>query len=276
MLTVKAKKILPDLYPKSWEKQLFKQKCDILEFDNIGHFKQYLKKIELNKNGSANRQTVPFATALEELLQGVPVISAKKFSTIKQEVKSILHKRGLISENIYEGYEYDIAGEVIDIAKYIAEDPECMLKPKYKYKSYFYEMFISAAYLANVSDTVIKNNIAKILATVQLLEQEHIYIKITIVAASQNVTSVGDTTLMVAIPLFSHKDEKTIDTMSSIINERFFRTFIFGIREDKYKKNLSSGYGKTIDLKETIRLNSVDVEKIAQDILDKVITPGTR
>jgi len=277
MITKRKTRVLSDLYPAVWEQQ-FKdtgQQIDVIEFNNIQHFKQALKKVKLNKDGSADQQGVPFKDALKDLIVGKSVINKKQFTTIKDEVKSVLHKRGLISENVYEGYKYDIEGHFIDIAEYIAGNPECMLKPKIAYKNFFYELFISAAYLSNVSDSTVKKNVAKILATIQLLEKEHIYIKVTIVAASSD-TIEGENGLVVAIPLFSHKEEKTIETMSSIINERFFRTFIFGLREDKYGEKLSGGYGRTIDLKETIILHDVNVEKIAENILNKVITPGVR
>ena len=273
----KVTKLLSDLYPKPWNQQLKStgQEVDVLEFNNLQHFKQYLKQIKLNPGGSANRQDVPFKEALDDLVKGKAVMSSSNYATIKNEVKSVLHKRGLISENVYEGYQYDIEGDFIDIAEYISGNPECMLKPKMSYKNYFYELFISAAYLGGVSDETIKQNVAKILATIQLLEKEHIYIKVTIVAASRD-TVEGKKTLVVSIPLFSHKEEKTIESMSSIINERFFRTFIFGIREDMYGEDLFHGYGRTIDLKEAIMLRNVDVETLAQTIIDKVVTPGTR
>lgn len=272
-----VKPILSDLYPHKWREQLKRtgQEVDILEFNNIQHFKEYLKTVKLNPGGSANQQSVPFAKALDDLVAGKAVMNSKKYTIIKDQVRSVLQKRGLISENVYEGYQYDVEGEMVDIAEYVAGNPECMLKPKVKYKNFFYELFISAAYLGGVSDQTIKDNVAKILATIQLLEQEHIYIKVTIVAASQD-TVYGKRTLVVAIPLFSHKDEKTIESMSSIINERFFRTFVFGIREDMYGKDLYDGYGRTIDLEDAIRLNNVNVETLATTILDKVITPGTR
>ena len=271
------KSFLSDLYPKAWNKQLENtgQAIDVLEFDNLQHFKMYLKDVKLNPGGSANTNSVPFKEALADLVQGKAVMSTASYDTIKAEVKSVLHKRGLITENVYEGYQYDVEGDFIDIAEYISGNPECMLRPKMSYKNYFYELFISAAYLGGVSDETIKKNVAKILATIQLLEKEHIYIKVTIVAASQD-TVEGERTLVVSIPLFSHKEEKTIETMSSIINERFFRTFIFGIREDMYGKDLYSGYGVTINLENAIKLSDVNVETLAQDILDKVITPGTR
>ncbi len=270
----KVKPILSDIYPHKWIKQLknTKQEIDILEFNNIQHFKTYLQQIKLNPHGSANKQPVPFDTALKELIRGKAVINKSNYNTIKNEVKSVLQKKGLISENIYEGYEYDIEGDVIDIGEYLTGNPSCMLRPKIKYKNFFYELFISAAYLGGVSEELIKENVSKILATIQLLEKEHIYIKVTIVAASSD-TVEGKKTLVVAIPLFSHKDEKTIEEMSSIINERFFRTFIFGIREDMYGENLYDGYGRTIPLKDTIKLDNVNVKVLAETILNKVVTP---
>lgn len=273
----KIKSLLSDLYPRPWNEQLKStgQEVDVLEFDNIQHFKHYLKSIKLNSGGSANNQPVKFKPALDDLLKGKAVLSSGEYTSIKDEVKSVLHKRGLISENVYEGYQYDIEGDYIDIAEFLTGNPKCMLKPKVSYKNYFYELFISAAYLGGVPDSTIRRNVARILATIQLLEEEHIYIKVTIVAASSD-TVEGKRTLVVAIPLFSHKESKTIDGMSSIINERFFRTFIFGIREDMYGDDLYSGYGQTIDLKEAIKLYDVDVATLAKTIIDKVVTPGTR
>jgi len=271
------KPILSDLYPLSWRKQLKDtgQQVDIMEFNNIQHFKQHLAQLKLNDKGAADNQKVKFKPALDELIAGVPVINPGNFKTIKDQVRTVLQKKGLISENIYEGYQYDVEGDIVDIAKYVSGDPECMLKPKVKYKGFFYELFISGAYLSGVADKTVADNVSKILATIQLLEQERIYIKVTIVTASTDVVR-GKVTQVVAVPLFSHKDEKTIESMSSILNERFFRTFIFGIKEDSYGKTLDSGYGRTINLNDAVRLNNVNVEKLATSILDKVITPGTR
>ena len=84
----KTAKILSDLYPKSWMQQLkdTEQQIDILEFNNLTHFKQYLKGVKLNENGSANQQDVPFAEALQDLVQGKSVLNSKKFDIIKNEV----------------------------------------------------------------------------------------------------------------------------------------------------------------------------------------------
>lgn len=268
--------ILRDIYPSSWLKQIKERsddEIDVVEFRNLQHFKTYIKEMKSNPNGSSHKQPVSYDTAISDLVKGVPVINTAEFPTIKDEVRRVLHKRGLLSEDVYEGFKYDIQGDIIDIAKYVSGDPECMLVPKKSYKNFFYELYISAAFLSDVNLKDVAKNTAKILATIQLLEEENIFIKVTLVTISSDVVT-DKKTHVVLLPLFSHRDVKTIETMSSVLNDRFFRTYIFGMKEAQYGKDLDSGYGRTIYLDDAIKVHNIDVCEIASEILDKVVTTG--
>ena len=273
---MKAKtKVLNDIYPKEWL-DCINQDLDVIEFRNLNHFKSYIKDLKPMSHGASDssNRTMPLATAIDNIRRNVPRIESKEYQIIYDQVRSTLIRRGLISETIYEGIEYDIEGDNIDIARYIEQNPECCIKPKKAYDSYFYELYISMAYLSGVRDRDVLEGLSKILATIQLLEQEHIYIKVTVVTCSQRVTR--GTTQMVLIPLWSYKDYKSIEEMSAVLNEGLFRNVIFAIRENTYGDKLSSGYGSTIDLPKTIPAWNVDVETIASEILDKTIQKGTR
>ena len=276
----KSQSVIRDIYPKSWVKQIRDRSSDdidVLEFRNLQHFKTYVKEMEANPNGASHGQPVKFDTAVDELVKGVPVIDVKGFPDVKDEVRRVLHKRGLLSEDVYEGYKYDIEGDIIDIARYLEGNPECALVPKKSYKNFFYELYISAAFLAGVNLKEVAANTAKILATIQLLEEENIFIKVTLVTISSRVASGPkdkDITNVILLPLFSHRDVKTIETMSSVLNDRFFRIYTFGIKENMYKGKLHGSYGSTIYLDEAIKVHEIDVCEIASSILDKVVVEG--
>ena len=277
-MIVNRKNLIEDIYPKSWIEDIrnrSSQEFDVLQFRNLQHFKHYVKEMKPNKEGASHKRPTSFQDALSDLMKGVPVFDTSTYPNVYDEVRSVLHRKGLVSDEVYEDYEYDTEGEIIDIAKYIEGNPECMLRPKHAYTNYFYELYISMAHLAGVGDSEMMEGLARILATVQLLEKQHIYIKITVVTCSSDVVQ-GERTQLVLLPLYSHKDEKTIEEMSSVLNDRFFRIFTFGIKEDMYKEKLYKGYGVTIDLSDTIIPHHIDVVVLAQNILDKTIVPGSR
>lgn len=276
-MVVIKKSVLSDELPKEWIHQVKNgQKLDVVEFRNLQNFKAYMKNEVVPKpNGAASKRPIPYEKALDDLVKGIPVMATKGYDLIKQEVQSVLYKRGLLSETVYEGYEYDVEGDIVDIAKYLEGNPECMLKPKKAYDNHFYELYVSMAYLSDVRDKDVMKGLAQLLATVQLLEKEHIYIKITVVACSSDLI-YGKNTQIILLPLFSYKDEKTIEEMASVLNDRFFRTYCFAIKEHIYKDELYDGYGVTIDLAKTIIPHKVDVVKLAEEIIAKTITPGRR
>ena len=260
-----------DIHPKAWATVLNTNKLDNAEFRNLQHFKNYCSSITQKKD---NMCDVSYAEALNDLLKGKAVLKPNEYESIRNLVRTNLLKRGLISEEVYESYKYDIEGVAFDVSKIIAEDPQCFLAPSYSYTSYFYELYINVSYAGSVSDSHIREQMCKILATIEELEREHIYIKVTLVDCSGAVDNERD--LLTVLPLFDYREEKTIGTMSSVLNERLLRKFMFAMSEDIYGNSLSSGYGRPIELPQTIRpieLNEVD---LFTSIYDAVIVPGTR
>lgn len=264
---------LLDIYPKSWNKTLEPSKTTVFQYRNILHFKHHVKTLTQKDNDKCG---ITYEKALKELLLDTPTMTEGNYQIIKNKVKNNLLKRGLISDTVYESYHYAVEGDIWDVAKVIAEDPECCLVPTKKYTSYFYELYISVSYPWNIKDSTIVENMAKILATVELLEQEHIYCKITLVMPNSNVSNKGKPHNLILIPVFSHRDPKTIATMSAILNERLLRKFLFAVYEDTYKENLDSRYGLATKFPYTIIPVDLDECDLCSNILSQVITQGER
>ena len=262
---------LLDIHP-NWENSINLDNTDVYQYRNLQHFKHHVQQLTQKEDTKCG---ISYAEALKGLLRNTSTMTQGNYEIIKNRVKENLHKRGLISDTIYKSYKYDVQGDIIDVAKVIAQDPMCCLVPNKTYTNYFYELYISVSYPWNVTNETVTENMAKILATVQLLEQEHYYCKITLVMPNTgcNRSNNGKQNYLGLVPLFSHKDTKTIETMSSVLNDRLLRKFFFAIWEDLYKDDLAYGYGVATNLPLTIKPVNLDEVELAQSIINKVITP---
>jgi len=265
---------LMDIHPKEWHDEMNMNNTTVHEYRNLQHFKSHVATLTQKQDTKCG---ISYAAALKELLEGTATMSQGDYQIIKNRVKENLLKRGLISDTVYESYEYAVEGEIWDVAKVIAEDPMCCLVPTESYTNYFYELYISVSYHSGITNEEVTENMAKILATVELLEQEHYYCKITLVFPDEGCNEgSGKPNYLALIPLFSHKDTKTIETMSSVLNDRLLRKFFFAVLEDLYKNDLASGYGTPVELSHAIVPVGLDEVELAKSIIDKVIVPGTR
>lgn len=260
-----------DIHPKEWANHLKTDKLDNAEFRNLMDFKNYCSSITQRED---NKCGVTYAEALDDLVKGKAQLKTDEYESIRNLVRTKLLKRGLISEEVYESYKYDIDGISVDVGKVIAGDPQCFLKPNHTYNNFFYELYINVSYAGSVEDSHIREQMCKILATIEELEREHIYIKVTLVDCSGEVDGTRD--LLTTLPLFDYRDVKDLNTMSSVLNERLLRKFMFAMSEDIYGDNLDSGYGRPIELPNTIRPVNLDEVTLYTSIYDAVITPGTR
>jgi len=260
---------LPDIHPRSWLTKLNPADTVIFNYRNLLHFKSHVKTLTAKDDTECG---ISYSKALKELLTDIPTITEGEYEIIKNRVKQSLLKRGLISESVYESYHYDVEGELWDVAKVIAEDPACFLVPTEKYISYFYELYISISYPHYVSNSTIKDNMAKILATVELLEREHIYCKITLVFPDKSCSSGDKKNFLATIPLFSHRDTKSIQTMSAVLNDRLLRKFFFAVLEDTFGDTLKSNYGTAITVPDVINVgDTLDEVEFCQSIINKII-----
>lgn len=242
----------PDVFPPEFC-DLFEQR-DYFSFRNLDHFKHVVSKLTQKENDKCD---MPYAEALRKMIAGEGDFPPSEQETIRNLVRSNLHKRGLISEDVYEAYRYAVDGVQVgvDVGKYAAGEPDCVITPAKQYVDFFYELFINISYPHMVTNEHIRNNCAKLLATVEELERQHIYIKIAMVFPAKLSGNDGSN-FFSDVPLFSHKDPKDVNTMSSVVNDRLLRKFFFAILEGFYKENLSSGYGTAVTLDKAMNIGS--------------------
>lgn len=257
----------PTIMPKKWDSFVSN---DNVIFNNLDHFIHTVSKLEQKEDSKCG---VSYKEALNQMVLRKSGLTEDAKESIRNLVRSNLHKRGLITEEVYEEFKYSNSGTNlgVDVGKYAAGDPDCVLTPSRQYIDFFYELYISISYSWSVTDEAVRKNVAKLLATVEELERQHIYIKIVVVFPDKGPTTCGKRNFFSSIPVFHHKDFKSVDVMSSVVNERLLRKFYFAILEDLYGENLDYGYGTPVNLDKTINigheLNEVELfEKIVNEV----------
>lgn len=261
-------KPLPDIFPKSWKSQENQQ--DFMDFRNLDHFRYEVSKITQKQD---NKCGVTYADALKSLMCGDTDLTEEAQSSIRNLVRKNLHKRGLLTQEVYENYRYDVEGTAVgyDVGKYAAGEPDCVVVPTRQYIDFFYELYISISYSYMVPDETVRSNVAKLLAAIEELERRHIYIKITLVMASDKTAFNPTRNYFSTIPLFSHKEPKSVKTMSSVVNEKLLRKFYFALMETTYGKDVCGGLGVPVNLEGVMNIgehfNEID---FYQNVVDEV------
>lgn len=241
----------PDIYPKEWIPKLNVETLDFLEFRNLTHFKNTVRKLTQQQD---NECDVTYKDALNDLMTGNSIYKEQEYMTIRNLVRSNLLKRGLLTEEVYEEYKYATDGTAVDydMGKYAAGEPDCVITPTRQYIDFFYELYVNISYRYSITNETITFNMNKMLATIEELQRQHINIKITLVFPVNKPNSKNN--FMSVIPLYSHKEFKTAKVMSSVLNNRLLRKFYFAILEDYYGNQLADGKGSELKLPKTMNL----------------------
>lgn len=261
-------KPLFDIFPKSWAAEI--GKCHFLPFRNLEHFKFEVKQLKQRQDNMCN---MSYAEALDMLIKGKSDFPEEEQESIRNLVRENLLKRGLITEEVYENYRYTADGTQVDVdaGKYAAGEPDCVITPSKQYVDFFYELYVSISYPYHVDNSVIRKNVAKLLATIEELERRHIYIKVTLVLPINGCALDETRNFFSTVPLFSHKEPKSVSVMSSVINDRLLRKFYFAILETVFEGKLASGYGCPITLEKAMNVGTeFDEIEFYENIVNEV------
>ena len=244
----------PDVFPPEWTDVM--GNVDFVEFRNLEHFKWVVGQLRQKSDDNCN---MTYARAYEMLQRGESDFPEEEQASIRNLVRSNLHKRGLITEEVYENYKYSVDGTKVDVdvGKYAGGEPDCVITPTRQYIDFFYELYVSISYPWSVPNEKVRKNTAKLLATIEELERQHIFIKITLVFPGDGCSNESPhKNFFSSIPLFSHKDPKSVGIMSSVLNDRLLRKFYFAILEDIYAGTLSWGYGTPMTLSTAMNIGN--------------------
>jgi hypothetical protein len=246
---------LASIFQEDWKNAL--KGCDNVSFDSLDQFIYTVSKLKQKDDYMCE---IPYKKALENLTKRQSDFPKSEQESIRNLVRKNLLKRGLITGEVYEDFRYTNDGTQvgIDVGKYAAGESDCVISPSRQYIDFFYELYINVSYSYGVSNKNVRKNVAKLLATVEELERQHVFIKITVVLPIDNIkrnTETGETNkFFSSIPVFSHKDFKSVDTMSAVVNERLLRKFYFAVLEELYGSNLSGNYGYVATLKNSMSI----------------------
>lgn len=259
-----------DIFPEEWRDQITEYYN--VEFRNLDHFKHVVSQLKQKDDKNCD---VSYEQALKELIAGKSQIEKKEHAEIQNLVKSNLFKRGLITEEVYEAWKYDTEGTRIDVdvAKYADGQPDCVIVPQREYIDFFYELYVSISYPWSVANAKVRENVVKLLSTIEELERQHVFIKITLVLPTRNSGTNNERkqNMFSTIPLFSHRETKDAFTMSSVLNERLLRKFYFAVLEDLFGKNIAWGYGQPMELHKAMNIgNHFDEVEFFQLVMEEV------
>lgn len=241
----------PDVFPDVWSQTVGPR--DFMSFRNLDHFRYTVSKIKQKEDNNCG---MSYDKALNMLIMGKTDFAKTEQESIRNLVRSNLHKRGLITEEVYENFRYTTDGTAVDfdMGKYANGEPDCVMSPSRQYIDFFYELYVNISYAYYVDNATVRANVAKLLATVEELERQHIFIKVTLVLPIRGCSRGSRGNFMSSVPLFSHKERKSVDMMSCVINERLLRKFYFALLENHYEKDLSGNYGSVIALDGTMSI----------------------
>jgi hypothetical protein len=215
-----------------------------------------------------------YQKALNMLLMGKTDFPESEQASIRELVRENLHKRGLITEEVYENFRYTNDGTCVgfDVGKYANGEPDCVMSPSHQYIDFFYELYINISYPYKITDQKIRKNVAKLLATVEELERQHIYIKISMILPIANaINNRKKSNYLATVPLFSHKERKSVNMMSSVVNDRLLRKFFFAVLENTYGGDLCTSYGNATNLDGTMNIgSSFDEVAFFESVVDTV------
>lgn len=239
----------PDVFPKTFHELPSR---DYVSFRNLDHFRHTVSKITQKRDDYCN---MTYAEALRKLLAGESDFPKKDQEKVRDLVRSNLHKRGLITEEVYEAYRYTVDGTTVtvDVGKYAAGEPDCVVSPARQYIDFFYELYVSISYEWGVGNETIRENCARLLATIEELERQHIFIKVAVILPIRGVAQDGRN-FFSDLPLFSHKEPKSVETMSSVVNDRLLRKFYFALIENYYGNDIAMGYGRPVDIEGALNI----------------------
>ena len=246
---------LSHIFMQEWKDQM--NGCDNVLFDSLDQFVYLVSKMTQKQDDMCG---MTYEKSLDKLIKRESDFPQSKQDLIRTTVRENLFKRGLITEEVYENFRYSTDGTQVgvDVGKYAAGEPDCVITPSRQYIDYFYELYISISYSWNVTNEHVRNNVAKLLATVEELERQHIYIKVNVVlpinGPKKYSGAEGHNKFFSVIPVFSHKDFKDVGVMSAVVNERLLRKFFFAILEDLYGDELSGSYGSPVTLNKAINI----------------------
>jgi len=243
--------IIRDIHPTDL---LHEEDTVVEEFDSKEDFIEYIRQHP--------REEFDLDIFFENIKN--PNIDKEHVEQVRNTVRNNLIKRGIITGVIYEGYKYDIEGDIVDYAELATGNPKCMLKPVKKYDKYFYELYVNMSIPWVVQDDEIVDGAIRLAETIRALEELHIEIKINVVMFSRGMFT-NDKNYLFIMPLMSHLDYKDVNSIVPFVDSIMFRTAMWTAMRNA--GDTVESLGRATKLTNTVNLWELDEEELARGIL---------
>ena len=253
-MTIK-KDVLTDIHPRSL---LDSSNTFVHEFDNKYDFVQFLDAHPMDKYAEDVRT---FKKEIKELEMDPSMIEK-----VSNTVRNNLIKRGIITGTVYEGYKYDVDGDIIDYAELATGNPRCMMKPLKKYDKYFYELYINMSIPWSVDASDIEEGAIRLIETIKALEELNIEIKLNVVLFSRGMYTNGTNYLFI-MHLANHLEFKDYRLILPYINGNFLRGPLFNTMYKQGMGSVDDGLGQATKLKNSVNLWELDEVALAERVL---------
>ena len=246
------KDIVTDIHPKSL---LYRSNTTVQEFNSKEDLMEFLKK---NEKGKFD---------LSKFRANVKEYKLDKSSTelVVNNVRNNLIKRGIVTGTIYEGYKYDIEGDIIDYAELATGNPACMMKPIKKYDKYFYELYVNMSIPWSVDEKKIVEGAIRLAETIKCLEELNVEIKVNIVLYSQGMFNDRSNYLFI-MPLVSHLEYKDHQALLPYMDGEFLRKVLFTTMHSHDNVDTMS-LGSAVKLDNSVNLWELDEVELAEKII---------
>lgn len=249
--------VIKDIHPKSL---LHTTNTVVQEFNNKEEFNYYLEN-----NPNSKYDTTQFFNNIKKYK-----IDEKRVKEIRNTVRNNLIKRGIITGTIYEGYKYDVEGEIIDYSELASGNPKFYRTPIKKYDKYFYELYVNMSIPASVHNSKIIDGAIRLSETIKALEELNIEIKINIVLYSRGMFADNRNYLFI-LPLCSHLEFKDHNLLLPYMDDIFLRRALFTVMYGNSSiGEIRDTLGQATKLDNSVNLWELKEEDLARGIMTEL------
>ena len=232
----------------------------IVEMGTLANYKRFMKRHE-KFNGSSQDSSmrendydfsgaVNYGAFMDLLDKGDMDVMERIKTETRKKVAELAKKY----EEVVHNYKFDVTGHFFDVGLVVTGVPESWLEPLVEEEEHAQvEIVISGAFNAGTDKKAIIEGASRILAMTKILEDNGVQVKLKIVSCISGYAS-GKGDLYVATDVKAHDEPINYKKASALLSPTYLRRGMFKVMELVGKKNLSSGYGRPLTVKNFIEL----------------------
>jgi len=164
-------------------------------------------------------------------------------------------------------YFYDVSGDIVDVGRYCAGDPDCMINytTEVVLSPRVVKIFVPISACASITPQTLYNRGAAALATIDALEHSGTRVEVIIFMSNKSATSSS----LITCTVKRAQDVLDLDVLAfTLCNASTFRRLSWSIKETwdaqtRKKLKIGAGYGMSIDYPKNLKeVGSIYIEQV--------------